>query len=77
MEALLCKQGQKDRAETGRETEIRLDSTYEAYKGDACHCSCHLALSWVTDKRMVKCFPEYPVEISALWKLKIYGIAFL
>ena len=68
---------ERHRAETGRETEMRLDSIYEAYKGDACHCPCHLALSCVTDKRMMKCFPEYPVEISALWKPQIYGIAFL
>lgn len=60
MEALLCKQGQKDRAETGRETEIRLDSTYEAYKGDACHCSCQPSIIMGDRQKDGEVLPRVP-----------------
>lgn len=72
-----CNKRQEDSKWKQRWTE-RADSIYEAYKGDSCHCFCHLVLPCLTDKRMMKCFIEYPPDIFALnqiCEITILGIA--
>lgn len=81
--ALQCKERQEVSKQKQRWTE-RADSIYEAYKGDACHCLCHLVLPCLTDKKIMKDdevlhrVPTWYISwIYALWKPKICRITIL